>query len=81
MVQDITSVRMDSVHSEVRDDACWDWANFYATIKPEEQKDYPKTPPVARSSICTAGSLHMTRRKPQRDEAEQANVKSEKGGA
>jgi uncharacterized protein (TIGR02246 family) len=43
-VQDITSVRVESVHSVVNGNAGWDWANFYATVKPEKVKDYPQSP-------------------------------------
>jgi uncharacterized protein (TIGR02246 family) len=44
LVQDVTSVRVESVRSVVNGSAGWDWANFYATIKPEKAKDYPQTP-------------------------------------
>jgi hypothetical protein len=43
-VQDVTSIRIESVRSVVNGNAGWDWANFYATIKPEKAKDYPQTP-------------------------------------
>jgi hypothetical protein len=44
MVQDITSVRIESVRSVVNGNAGWDWANFYATVKLQKAQDYPKTP-------------------------------------
>jgi hypothetical protein len=44
LVQDITSVRIESVRSVVNGNAGWDWANFYASVKPQRAKDYPQTP-------------------------------------
>jgi uncharacterized protein (TIGR02246 family) len=44
MVQDITSVRIESVRSVVNGNAGWDWANFYATVKLQKAQDYPQSP-------------------------------------
>jgi uncharacterized protein (TIGR02246 family) len=44
LLQDITSVRIESVRSVVNGNAGWDWANFYATVKPEKAAQYPPSP-------------------------------------
>lgn len=44
LLRDITSVRVESVRSVVNGNAGWDWANFYATVKPEKAREYPSSP-------------------------------------
>ena len=44
LLQDITSVRVESVRSVVNGNAGWDWANFYANVKPEKAREYPPSP-------------------------------------
>jgi len=44
LLEDITSVRIESVRSVVNGNAGWDWANFYATVKPEKAAEYPPSP-------------------------------------
>ena len=44
LLQDITSVRVESVRSVVNGNAGWDWANFYANVKPEKAGEYPQSP-------------------------------------
>lgn len=43
-VADTTRVRIESVHTHVNGNMGWDWANFYADVKPEKAKDYPPSP-------------------------------------
>jgi uncharacterized protein (TIGR02246 family) len=43
-LKDVTSVRIESVKTVVNGNAGWDWANFYATPKPDKVKDYPPSP-------------------------------------
>ncbi len=43
-LQDVTAVRIESVRTVVNGNAGWDWANFYATVKPEKVKEYPPSP-------------------------------------
>lgn len=45
-VKDVTAVRIESVRTVVNGNAGWDWANFYASVRPEKAKDYP--PPKVR---------------------------------
>jgi uncharacterized protein (TIGR02246 family) len=44
LLQDITSVRVQSVRSVVNGNAGWDWANFYANVKPGKAREYPPSP-------------------------------------
>jgi uncharacterized protein (TIGR02246 family) len=44
LLRDITSVRIESVRSVVNGNAGWDWANFYAAVKPEKAREYPPSP-------------------------------------
>jgi ketosteroid isomerase-like protein len=43
-VADTARIRIESVHTHVNGNMGWDWANFYADVKPEKVKDYPPSP-------------------------------------
>jgi hypothetical protein len=43
-LQDITSVRIESIHTHVNGNMGWDWTNFYADVKPEKAREYPPSP-------------------------------------
>lgn len=43
-LKDVTSVRIESVRTVVNGNAGWDWANFYATVRPDKVKEYPPSP-------------------------------------
>jgi len=44
MVKDATSVRMETVHAHVNGNLGWDFANFYAKVRPEVADKYPPGP-------------------------------------
>jgi uncharacterized protein (TIGR02246 family) len=44
LLQDIASVKIESVRTVVNGNAGWDWANFYAAVKPAKAQDYPPSP-------------------------------------
>jgi hypothetical protein len=44
LVKDVPSVRMETVHAYVNGNMGWDFANFYAVVRPEVADKYPKGP-------------------------------------
>jgi uncharacterized protein (TIGR02246 family) len=43
-VQDVPTVRIESVSTFVNGKAGWDWANFYSNPKPDKKSLYPPSP-------------------------------------
>lgn len=43
-VADTTRIRIESIHTHVNGNMGWDWANFYADVKPAKLKNYPPSP-------------------------------------
>jgi uncharacterized protein (TIGR02246 family) len=43
-VKDVPTIRIESMRTYVNGNAGWDWANFYADVKPDKKSLYPPSP-------------------------------------